>query len=757
MKPDNNNTRTAHGLCLLLYGLALFLAAAPDVWAQPNPPHIGYAYPAGGRQGETFQVTIGGQFLNDVDNLYISGGGIQTKVLESIKPLTPKQVNDLREKLQELQKKPRDAETAKEMLEIRNKLSDIQNKRANPALAEKALVQIAIAADAEPGQRELRLATANGLSNPLFFHVGQLPEFRKEVSKNTPDPLTGKTPEGPGQPQSAKHEPDMNITLPAIINGQIMPGGADRYKFQARRGQRLVIAASARELIPYLADAVPGWFQAALALYDSNGKELAYDDHYLFHPDPVLYCKIPKDGQYTLEVRDALYRGREDFVYRVALGELPFVTSVFPLGGPAGTQTAVELKGWNLPVQKLTMDAKDKEPGIIPLTVRRGEVFSNIAPFAVDNLPECLEKEPNNDPAGAQEVTLPIIVNGRIDKPGDWDVFRFQGRKGEEIVVDVDARKLDSPLDSVLKLTDASGRQLAFNDDYGDKSSGLSTHHADSYLTAALPADGDYYLYLGDAQHKGGAEYAYRLRISESRPDFALRIVPSSINIRAGASVPITVYTLRKDGFSGEIVLALKDAPKGFTLSGARVPANQDQVKLTLKAPQSPLEEPCNLSIEGRAKIRDREVVHLAVPAEDMMQAFIYHHLVPEKNLLVAVIAGRPRAPSKFLGKAPVMLIAGETASLKFSLLPTPMFDHVQLALTDPPEGISVQNVSPTQEGLTLVLITDPDKVKPGLKGNLIIDVSAEKVFNPGSGTKPTNKRRISLGTLPAIPFEIVE
>ena len=301
-----------------------------------------------------------------------------------------------------------------------------------------------------------------------------------------------------------------------------------------------------------------------MSIYDSNGNELAYDDHYLFHPDPVLYCKIPKDGQYVLEIRDALYRGREDFVYRIAVGELPFVTSVFPLGGPAGTETAVELKGWNLPVQKLTMDAKDKEPGIIPLSIRRGEVISNIVPFAVDTIPECLEQEPNNDPADAQQVALPIIVNGRIDKPGDWDVFRFEGRKGQEIVADVDARKLDSPLDSVLKLTDADGRQLAFNDDYGDKGTGLSTHHADSYLTAVLPADGAYYLYIGDAQHKGGPEYGYRLRISEPRPDFALRVVPSSINVRAGASVPITVYSLRKDGFSGEIAPGLKRCPQGI-------------------------------------------------------------------------------------------------------------------------------------------------------------------------------------------------
>ena len=138
-------------------------------------------------------------------------------------------------------------------------------------------------------------------------------------------------------------EPEMNITLPVTVNGQIMPGGVDRYRFTAHKGQRLVVVVSARRLIPYLADAVPGWFQAAVAIYDADGNELAYADHYRFHPDPVLHCKIPKNGQYVLEIRDSLYRGREDFVYRIAVGELPFVTGIFPLGGQTGKQTDCRL------------------------------------------------------------------------------------------------------------------------------------------------------------------------------------------------------------------------------------------------------------------------------------------------------------------------------------------------------------------------------------------------------------------------------
>jgi hypothetical protein len=638
------------------------LAIAPTARAQRNPD-IGYVYPAGGRQGTTFQVAISGQYLDGVTDVDICGGGIKATVLEHVKPLNGKQIALLRDRLKELQgmmnsEKPSEPNIAtapdanaainpepkmdkkalqKEMTEIKEKLANPKNRnRDNPQLAEDVTIRVVVAPDAEPGERELRLKTALGLSNPLTFYVGRLPEYTEK------------------EPKNSTTEAGMSITLPAIVNGQILPGDVDRFRFQARKGQQLVASVSAQELLPYLADAVPGWFQATLALYDAKGNELAYDDDYRFHPDPVLYYDIPKDGEYTIEIRDSIYRGREDFVYRIALGELPFVTSIFPLGGPTGTQTTVEMKGWNLPAGGMTMDARDKKPGTYPLFVCREERISNRVPFAVDTLPECLEQEPNYSQGSAQPVSLPIIVNGRIDQPGDVDVFRFEGRDGNEIVAEVYARRLDSPLDSVLKLTDANDHQIAFNDDYEDKGAGLTTHQADSRLSVTLPANGTYYLHISDAQHKGGEAYSYRLRISPPQPDFELRVVPSSINARAGATVPITIYALRKDGFSDNIALTLKDAPRGFKLSGGKVPANQDQVRLTLTVPPTPSEEPISLRLEGRAIIQGREVVHPAVPAEDMMQAFIYRHLVPAKDLKVAVLPrGAPRSPATKLAEKP--------------------------------------------------------------------------------------------------------
>src|SRR6185436_1178777 len=103
---------------------------------------------------------------------------------------------------------------------------------------------------------------------------------------------------------------------------------------------------------------------------------------------------------------------------------------------------------------------------------------------------------------------------------------------------------------------------------------------------------------------------------------------PSSLNLRAGGIAPVTVYALRRDGFTGEIALQLKDAPLGFALQGGVIPAGEDRVRFTLTAPPRREDAPVAIQLEGRATIAGGEVRHTAVAAEDMMQAFAYHHLV---------------------------------------------------------------------------------------------------------------------------------
>ena len=764
---------------------ALIVSAAPARGQQANSPHAGFAYPAGGRQGTTVQMTVGGRYLEGVSGAIFTARGLRAEIAGYEKPLSQREISGLRDKAQELQKSAMTPDVRRELLELRDRIGDSLRRLSNPGLSETVTLNVSIDADAEPGPWQLRLVTPLGLSNPVAFTVGQLPEvIEQEPAPPAAAGRAGARGGGRGSLQGPDQaplppEPPQRVTLPVVVNGRIIPshprqgqgggrrqpnqyapGDSDRYVFEAQKGQNLVVAVSARDVMPYLADAVPGWFQATIALFDPAGKEVAYDDDYHFQPDPVLHYRIPADGEYTIEIKDAIFRGREDFVYRISIGELPFVTSIFPLGGPAHAKTAVQVAGWNLPTGRVTMDASGAGPGTAMLTVRRGSLVSNRVPFAVDSLRDVDEHEPNNTTNDALRLALPVIVNGRIQAADDVDVFAITGRAGEPIVAEVIARRLGSPLDSILELTDASGARLAISDDVADKGAGLVTHQADSRITMALPASGTCFLRVGDLQRKGGAEYGYRLRVSAPQPDFDVRVTPAEINAGSGTSVVITAHAIRKDGFAGDIALSLKDTPPGFTLSGGVVPAGQDHVRMTLNVPPMRPAGPFPISLDARAAVKGKAVVHRAQAAEDMMQAFAYRHLVPADSLKVSVLArGGTRFPARIVSGEGVKVQAGGSARVRVELPVVRALQNVQLELSEPPEGVSIRDVDVDASGASFVVDADASKVKPGLRGNLIVAVSGERApVQRGGQAAPASAaagRRVPIGVLPAIPFEI--
>jgi hypothetical protein len=673
--------------------LLAFLTLTTSLLAQPRP-YIGFVYPAGGQQGTNVQIRLGGQGIDDVSSVLVTGSGVTARITENYRRLNNQELQLLSEQARVLRRKTmsKSALAQTKMGEREAMMSDISmtdqattngNGVAEPkqdaafsliaeiekrtaeyvqtpacgAIASLVLVEVTIAPDAAPGEREIRLVTLRGVSNPLGFHVGQVPETSRKPMQTATQQVLGK--ESQALRKRLPGDDEERITVPCTVNGQIASGEVNRYHFEAHRGQHLVITTLGRQLVPFIADAVPGWFQPVLVLYDSKGKEVAYDDDFRFKPDPTIYYEVPKDGEYVFAIHDSLYRGREDFVYRITIDELPFITSVFPLGGPVDAPAKPKLKGWNLQGAELTPLPTDAGAGIQSLAAKRKGFVSNRVPFALDTLPEAFEQEPNNALANAQKVTLPVIINGRIDKPDDWDVFQFTGKSNDTVVAEVMARRLDSPLDSVLKLTDAAGNLLAFNDDHEDMAAGLNTHPADSYFMAQLPADGTYYVHLGDTARQGGEEYGYRLRLSAPQPDFDLRVVPSSLGIRSKSANTLTVYAQRKDGFTGPIKLFLTNAPAGFSANPVTLSATQTVARIGIRTSLAATEQPVSLFIMGTAKAGERPLVHQAVPAEDRMQAFLWRHLVPAQDLKVLVFdPGYQPAPKRIPPPRPPSLAA---------------------------------------------------------------------------------------------------
>ena len=240
-------------------------------------------------------------------------------------------------------------------------------------------ITVTIAPDAALGERDLRVITpAGGVSNRFRFFVGELPEINEK------------------EPNSLKSQAQRLESLPILINGQVHPSDRDFFRFAAKAGQTLVCEVQARELLPYIADAVPGWLEVCLTLYDADGKELASVGRFRFNPDPLLIYHVPKDGEYLIEVRDLFYRGREDFVYRLSVGAFPYITDIFPLGGQRNSDVQVELHGCQLAREKHEACAARQQLSLALVSLSQNGLNSNALPFAVGDHRETQETEPNH-------------------------------------------------------------------------------------------------------------------------------------------------------------------------------------------------------------------------------------------------------------------------------------------------------------------------------------------------------------------------
>lgn len=732
---------------------SLCLAAGCAFGQQSKDPDIAYIYPAGGRAGESLDITVGGQQLSQITGARITGEGVTVAVTGYSRPLPGKRFQEFRETLASRRddmmgmtqkgKKPgveaigpilQEAGASEEEIRLFLIMREQKNdpkRQDNRQLEETVSLRVEVAPGALPGPRSLRLLGKNGISNPLPFAVGTHPEVREP-------PATDPSPPAPPP-----------LRFPIIINGQILPGTTDRYRFHATKGDRIVFVGQARALVPYLADAVPGWFQLVLTVFDPADNKVAGAQSFRFSPDPAFVFEAKASGDYRLEARDALHRGREDFIYRITAGKIPFVAGIAPLGAPVGTSAEVEVFGWNLARNRARIEVPAK-PGSIAGPVPGLLAESPETVFEVGDGVEVTAAEPDEDPSHAAPLTMPVTVNGRIGRPGDEDVFPVRATRGSPLVVEVFARRLGSPLDSFVRITDPAGRELARGDDQEDLACGLLTHHADSRVLFDPPADGLYHIRIGDAQNSGGPDFPYRLRIGPPRPDFRLRIAPSGLSGSPGANVPITVRALRKDGFRGEIRLAC--GTPGFALSGGRIPADADSVTATLAFPAKTDAEPREIVIVGGADIADGLTTRQAEPTDDMLQAFFFHHLVPADELLAFVPPDAPKRQPLGVRPDSVTISANRTATVTATTQKN-LAKGLRAALVNPPDGISIASATPTKSGFEIAFAADPAKIKPPAAGNLLVEITA----SAPDKKDPSKTNTWSLGLLPAIPFDVAD
>lgn len=681
--------------------IAIFLLTINFAYAQVQPT-LTAVFPQGGQQGRSVEVTLTGTNLGTATAVWFSGKGITAEIKE----------------------KTGQAAVVFNGVGVSGSIpSDAQ-----------LVASLTIASDAPLGIQEIRAVTPYGVSNAGSFVVGNLREIIEEETVASESEV------------SSTLETDW-LALPVTVNGTIASiDDEDSFTFQLKKDTRLICEVAAQQIGSLL--------DSYLVLRDADGIEVANSG--LGNAfDSVLDYTVLETGKYTLHIRDIRYKGGDGYAYRLSIGELPYLETIFPLGGQRGTENTVTVTGANLEtVESIQVSIGAETPaGEQSLRVQTPSgLATNSHPFAIGNWVEMVETEPNNTTGNANAVMTPITLNGKIDKSGDIDYFSFEIEEPQLLVFEVEANKLSSKLDALLTLygpgkpmeaseemawDDSKEQVLMVNDD------GIT---ADARIDWNFEETGKYSVAIRDLNAQGGEAYPYRLNIRPLEPDCELSVVALDLRNQAtaldnprisrGSSVTLQVDVTRLDLFDGPIRLLCPDLPKTFDVSPTIVDADQARAMLTITAPSDASLGLMPLSIVGVCAVGGRQIERVATPSPILLTVMD----APEFTLTLAeiglsaihnktvdlhvtatrrddfvgpialAVSGLPNRVSALpdpVTEKPVTLAEGETEAMisvkagtferreEFSVLPTPGTSYISVTGTATVNGEAVKQSTP--------------------------------------------------------------
>ncbi|HEU5115563.1 MAG TPA: hypothetical protein VFT74_02695, partial [Isosphaeraceae bacterium] len=393
----------------------------------------------------------------------------------------------------------------------------IEVSKVEEANNNQVSLTLAVSDDCEPGFCEVRGLAPQGLSNVTLLRVDSLPQIVEGAEPNH-------------QPENATP-----LSWNSSVAGTLTAQDIDCYRIEAHQGQKGLFEVEAERLGTAV---LP-----ILTLFDSHGVALAQARASKgLGRDARLAFTFPHDGSYLLQIHDNIYAGSDDAVYRIRVRDNGrFATALFPLGGPAGWTMRVEASGGNLDEPRYEFLRLPDQPGtLLESPLFPGPGGSVRAPMQLvvggEGRNEILERQGSEfTPIEAGQA-----VCGRIEQPGEVDRYRISSTTEQKLSVSIRAAELGSWLDSVVRVLDPDGKEIAQNDDPGGNNNfqpfnGQPPPPADSRLSFTLPGNGrPYTIEIYDRYGDGGPEYPYRLETGGVGPDFHIKLIldPNSNNRR---------------------------------------------------------------------------------------------------------------------------------------------------------------------------------------------------------------------------------
>jgi hypothetical protein len=626
--------------------------------------------------------------------------------------------------------------------------------------------RVTIAAETPSGTYEARAVGKNGISASRLFAVCRgLTEVRQIAEGND------------------RRDKAQSVAMNVAINGLSRGNASDLYRFPAHKGERVTIDCQAF--------ALDSPFQPAMILSTTEGTELVRGKPVYDRMDSLIDFVAPADGPYFLELRDLTYVG--DRPYRLVISNRPRLDSVFPPAVRPGKAVELSLLGRNLPGGRQIAKVTGPEPPLeelrVPFTapvdatrlhrwnflnhpsspalnarwfqLRPGPVADTLNPVTLTyaDAPVTREREGNNTADTAQSVTLPTVICGRFDQPGDIDWYTFKAKAGQVISVDLLCERLGLPGDPIVVLFNAKGEEVSVFDDHGTNVEALTQLNRDPLGTFAIPENGSYRLQVQERTRRGGPRYLYALRVGQAQPDFYPVVFHETQNeptcpvLRQGGTAFCDLCLNRRDGFNGSVTVEAEKLPRGVSCPPIHVGPNNELASVVFQAATDAPEWSGSIRLKAWAMIDGKRIER---PVGCVQRRFGDSGGSATRASRAMCLAVRSTAP--YILRVPpgeIKLPAGQSHEFKVKLTrhQADFKGGVRLSAWKPPAGFEVSDAE-IKEGASdaTIKVAVPADATPGVY-TVVLRGDAQVPFSPDP--KATDKPSVRVNDA-ALPLTVV-
>ncbi|QDV53771.1 hypothetical protein [Gimesia fumaroli] len=410
------------------------------------------------------------------------------------------------------------------------------------------------------------------------------------------------------------------VTVPSTVCGICEKSeDLDCFKFTGKKGQEITLQVYAQrvtEAIHTMQTSNVYLMDSILTLYGPQKQIIAQNDNFV-KSDSLITFKLPADGEYVFEIRDARYVGTGKYAYCIEVSDTPFVYHTMPLAVQKGKTAEVALQGHALKGQtKATLSAANaKETGWAQRTLKTSAGQTNAVWTLVSDNPQVTAPGTNISTKTAFPLTLPVGVSAQLGEPEQTHYYSFKTKKDQYYFFQLMSNRIELPLDCVMQIYDDKGKAQRIYVNGGantEADDGLKTKDAEFYFKA--PADAEYFVTVRDLHDRGGPRFTYHLSAQLSGPEFEVHGEYYYAQIAPGTNMLWFAKVKRLNGFDGPIEMNIEGLPKGVTLEPVTLPPGVNDCGLILKAAK---DAPINASlvkITGKAKVpgpdgKEREIV----------------------------------------------------------------------------------------------------------------------------------------------------